>query len=352
MFDYQFTKNKHIDWTESLTCDHQVKSPRYTGGVFMFLYQFVRRHLCQYRRRPQILVHAINFEHLFRFFTVLDDWWPCPVDYLIRFWSIFVATLTLNFEVQIWNLLYLNHIWSDCHETKIKHIDWTLGLKCDHWLWPWPWLSPWIFKVKYRICYISAKNGPIATKRKANISIELKASNVTNGFDLNHDLDLWTLRSNVTLTFDHTHDFDHGFSWSNLEIAVSQNRRVDWYCAKGVAVRLSWPWPFGDQGQVYGSTSDQGGFSVWRAVDPSSYFCIIKLFINTKVVGIWTAVWLIDKMTFWELNVEHARPCSKHDIRHYHWWVTIYLTLQKRDWTWFVEMNPGVNMDKKPGGYF
>ena len=29
------------------------------------------------------------------------------------------------------------------------------------------------FKVKNRICYISAKNGPIATKQKANISIEL-----------------------------------------------------------------------------------------------------------------------------------------------------------------------------------
>ena len=29
------------------------------------------------------------------------------------------------------------------------------------------------FKVKYGICYISAKNDPIATKRKANISIEL-----------------------------------------------------------------------------------------------------------------------------------------------------------------------------------
>ena len=55
-----------------------------------------------------------------------------------------------------------------------KHIDWTLWLKCHHRVWPWPWLWPWIFKVKYRICYISAKNGPIATKRKANISIELQ----------------------------------------------------------------------------------------------------------------------------------------------------------------------------------
>ena len=46
------------------------------------------------------------------------------------------------------------------------------------------------FKVKYEICYISAKNVPIATNKKANISIELKASNVTMGFDLGHDLDL------------------------------------------------------------------------------------------------------------------------------------------------------------------
>ena len=146
-------------------------------------------------------------------------------------------TLSLNFQGQIQNLLYLSQKWSDCHETKSKHIDCTLGLKCDHrvWLWPWPW--PWIFKVKYRICYISAKNGPIATKRKANISIEPQASN-------------------VTLTFDHTDDLDHGFSWSNFEIVLSQNGRADWHCTKEVAVGHSWPWswPFGDQGQVYGST--------------------------------------------------------------------------------------------------
>ena len=45
-----------------------------------------------------------------------------------------------------------------------------------------------------------------------------------------------------------THDLDHGFSWSNFEIAVSQNGRAGWYCTKGVAVGHSWPWPwrFGD----------------------------------------------------------------------------------------------------------
>ena len=40
-------------------------------------------------------------------------------------------------------------------------------------------------------------------------------------------------RSNVTLTFDHTHDLDHGCSWSNFDIAVSQNGRADWHCTKG-----------------------------------------------------------------------------------------------------------------------
>ena len=73
-------------------------------------------------------------------------------------------TLTLNFQGQIYNLLYLSKKWSDCHETRSKHIDWTQGLKCDHQVWPWPW--PWIFKVKYGISYISAKSGPIATKQK------------------------------------------------------------------------------------------------------------------------------------------------------------------------------------------
>ena len=61
-------------------------------------------------------------------------------------------------------------------------------------VWPWPWPWPWIFKVWYRISYISAKSGPIVTKRKANITIELQASNATNGFDLDHNLDLWILK--------------------------------------------------------------------------------------------------------------------------------------------------------------
>ena len=41
-------------------------------------------------------------------------------------------TLTLNFQEQIWNLLYLNLRWSDCHETKSKHIN----LKSRPQMWP------------------------------------------------------------------------------------------------------------------------------------------------------------------------------------------------------------------------
>ena len=36
-------------------------------------------------------------------------------------------------------------------------------------------------------------------KRKANISIELQASNVTNGFELDHNLDLWILKVKLYL---------------------------------------------------------------------------------------------------------------------------------------------------------
>ena len=132
-----------------------IKSPQYTGGDFMFLYRFVRR-----RRRPQILVHAITFEQLLGFLS-------------------FFGTI-VGPDLQI-TWLHFRRFSS------------------------WPW--PRFFKVKYGICYISAKNGPIATKRKANIAIELWGSNVTSGFDLGHDLDL-------------------EFSRSNIEFAISQPKMV------------------------------------------------------------------------------------------------------------------------------
>ena len=129
-------------------------------------------HRAASRSVKQTNIFSKLFNSFSDFFHFWHDCWPWPIDYLIRFWSIFVVTLSLNCEGQIWNLLCLSQKWSDCHETKCKHIDWTPGLKCDR-VWPWPWPWPWIFKVKYWTCYISSKNGPIFSKWKANISIEL-----------------------------------------------------------------------------------------------------------------------------------------------------------------------------------
>ena len=49
---------------------------------------------------------------------------------------------------------------ADCHVSKNGHIDWTLGFKCDHPLWPW------IFKVKYSIFYISWKMAHLPRNNK------------------------------------------------------------------------------------------------------------------------------------------------------------------------------------------
>ena len=170
----------------------------------MFLYRFVRRRRRR-RRRPQILVHAITFEQLFGFLSFLA--WMLALtyrlaDYILvdfrrdldlefsrsnsefatsqpimvrlprnekqthrlnsrlQMWPsglTLVMTLTLNFQGQISNWLYISQKWSDCHETKSKHIDWSQDLKCDHQVWHWPWLWPWIFKVKCEIGYICQK---------------------------------------------------------------------------------------------------------------------------------------------------------------------------------------------------
>ena len=141
-------------------------SRRYTGDDFMFFYLFVSR------RRPHKFVHGNTFDQFLDFFNFWNDCWPWPIDYLIRFCSIFVVILTLNFKGKMWNLLYLSQKWYYCHRMKSKHIEWTLGLKRDHRVGPWPWPWPWIFKVKYGIYCISTKSGPIAKHNDWNPGLE------------------------------------------------------------------------------------------------------------------------------------------------------------------------------------
>ena len=81
--------------------------------------------------------------------------------------------LNLEFSRSIMEFAISQPIMVLLPRTKSKHINSTLGLNWDHWVRPWPCPWPWVFKVKYGIGYISAKNGPIAMKWRANISIEL-----------------------------------------------------------------------------------------------------------------------------------------------------------------------------------
>ena len=65
------------------------------------------------------------------------------------------------------------------------------------------------------------QNGPIATRQKANLSIELYASNVTIGFEFGHD-------------------FNYEFSKSNLEFAKSQPKMVWLPQNENYAYRMKW----------------------------------------------------------------------------------------------------------------
>ena len=186
-------KSKHIDWTLGFKWDHQVWPWRWPWPwIFKVKYRIeyisAKNGAIATKQKANISIDLKTSNVTIRFDLSHD--------------------LDLEFSRSIWYWLYLCQKWCDCHETKSEHIDWTLGLKCNHQISPWPWPWPWIIKVKYEICYISTKSGPIATRRKANISIWTLGLKFDNGFDLGHDLDIWTFKV------------------------------------------IMWPWPFGDQGQV------------------------------------------------------------------------------------------------------
>ena len=201
-------------------------------------------------------------------------------------------TLTLNFQGQMWNLLYLSQIgplprnekqtyrnvtigfvwpwplifkvkygiisatkWSDCHVTKSKHIDWASGLKYDHQIFTLAITLTLNFQGQiWKLLYLNQKWSDCHQKEEQTHRLNSKPQmwpmrlTLTSAMTLTFEFS----RSNLTLTFDHTHGFDQGFPWSIFEIAISQNGRTDWRSTKRVGVCHSWPqpWPFGHQGQV------------------------------------------------------------------------------------------------------
>ena len=147
------------------------KSSQYTGGDFMFLYRFVRRR--RRRRRPQILVHAITFEQLFGFLSFLAQLLAltCRLpDYILvdfrRDLDLDFSRSNMEFAISQPKLVRLPRNEKQTYRLNSRAQMWPSGLTLAMTL-------TLNFQGQNRICYISAKNGPIATKRKANISIEL-----------------------------------------------------------------------------------------------------------------------------------------------------------------------------------
>ena len=166
-----------------------IKSPRW-----LYVFLPVRTPLLP-PRRLQILVHALTFEQLLGFLSFLAR--LLALTCRLRDWIFvdFRCDLHIHFSMSNMEICYISAKNGPIATKRKANLSIELrGLKCDHQVWPWPWPWPWIVKVKYGISYISAKTGPIATKWKANTSIELQDPNVTNGFDLDHNLGLWILK--------------------------------------------------------------------------------------------------------------------------------------------------------------
>ena len=173
-------KSKHIDGTLGLKCDHRLWPwpwpwPWIFKVKYGICYISAKNGPIAMERKANISIElqGLKCDH--------QVWpWPWPWPWIFR----------VNYGIS-----YISaKSGSIATKRKANLLIELQGLKCDHQVWPWPWPWPWIFKVIYGISYISAKSGSIATKRKANILIEFQASNVTNGFDLDHNLDLWNLK--------------------------------------------------------------------------------------------------------------------------------------------------------------
>ena len=108
-------------------------------------------------------------------------------------------TLTLNFQGQIWNLLYLSQKWSDCHETKSKHIDWI----------PRPQMRP----------------SGLTLAMTLTLNFQGQIWNFLylsqNGFDLHHNLDLWILKVKRDLDL-----WPHTWPWPWIFMVKFWNSRI------------------------------------------------------------------------------------------------------------------------------
>ena len=172
-------------------------------------------------------------------------------------------TLTLDFQGQIFKMLYLRNGRADWHGTKGMWIDRMLHPLCDFqrsphsWPWPWifkilkksylrngmadwhgtkgmwvdgmlhplcdfqcpphPWPWPWIFKVKFWKCCISGMGGQIDIERKGFESTECWTHVVTFNVHLFPDLDLGFSRSTFEKVV--SQEWDDRLTWNERDVS-------------------------------------------------------------------------------------------------------------------------------------
>ena len=106
-----------------------------------------------------------------------------------------------------------------------------LSPKRDHWIWPWPWHWPWIFKVEYGICYISAKNFH-----------ETKSKHIDWTLCLKCDHRIWTWPWPLAMKF-------QGQNWNMLYLSqrwfhchIMKSTYIEW--SEDLNYNHVWPWPW------------------------------------------------------------------------------------------------------------
>ena len=112
-----WNKSKHIDSTLSLKWNHWIWPwPWPWPWIFEVKYgiRYISAKVVRLPRNKKLTCR----------FKSKPQMWPSDLT--------LVVTLTLNFQGQVWNSLYLGQKWFDSQETKSKHNDSTLSLKCDH----------------------------------------------------------------------------------------------------------------------------------------------------------------------------------------------------------------------------
>ena len=179
-----------------------INSPQYTGGDYVFVPVCTRQPVAE-------TCSCDNFQQLFGFPSFLA-WllaltYRLPDEILVDFHhdlDLEISRSNMELAASLPKMVWLPRNKKQTHRLNSRPKMWPSDLT-----WPGPW--PWIFKVKYEICYISTKSGLMSTKRKANIS------------------SIWTLG----LKYDQ-------WVWPWL---------WPWYLNFQGHM---WSWPFGDQGQV------------------------------------------------------------------------------------------------------